>query len=63
MKKIGAETILAAIIAPVVIWFFSFILNTYQVAAQVSDLKDDIKETKTDIKEIKSFLITNGVHK
>ena len=49
-KKIGAETILAVIVAPVAIWFFSFIVNTYQVAAEVSNIKEDIREIKADVK-------------
>ena len=48
--KIGAETILAVIVAPIVIWFLSFVLNTYQVAAEVSNIKEDVTEIKADVK-------------
>jgi hypothetical protein len=55
--KIGAEAILAVIIAPLVVWFASFVLSSYQVAAEVSNIKEDIHEIKQDVKEIHSFLL------
>ena len=59
-KKIGAEAILAVIVAPVVVWFAGFVLSSYQVAAEVSSLKEDIHEIRTDVKEIHSFLLNKG---
>lgn len=50
MKRIGAETILAVIVAPILFWFLGFVLNTYQVAAEVSNVKQDITEIKADVK-------------
>lgn len=50
--KIGAEVILSVIVAPIIIWFMSFVLNTYQVAAEVSNVKEDIIEIKADVKEL-----------
>lgn len=50
--KIGAEAILAVIVAPIVIWFLSFVLNTYQVAAEVSNIKEDVIEIKADVKSL-----------
>lgn len=50
--KIGAEAILAVVIAPMVIWFGGFVISTYQVSADVSNLKSDITEIKADVKEL-----------
>lgn len=61
MRKIGAETILAVIVAPILAWFFSFVVSTYQAVAEVSNLKQDITEIKQDVKEIHSFLLNRGI--
>lgn len=57
MKKIGAEAILAVIIAPIVWWFVGFVLASYQLQAEVEYTKDDIQEIKQDVKYIKNFLL------
>lgn len=57
LKKVGAEAILGIILAPLFIWFMGFIISTYQVMAEVNGQKDDIREIKQDVKEIKNFLI------
>lgn len=57
MKRIGAEAILAVIIAPIVWWFVSFVFTSYQVQADVENTKDDIQEIKQDVKYIKNFLM------
>lgn len=59
-KLIGAETILAVIVAPLIVWFFTFVISTYVAIAEISNNKEDLKEIKQDVKDIKSFLITNG---
>jgi energy-converting hydrogenase Eha subunit B len=59
-KKIGAEAILAIIIAPFIAWFLTFVISTYVAMAEISNNKEDLKEIKQDVKDIKSFLITNG---
>lgn len=64
MKKIGAEAILATIIAPLAIgfvfWFSGFVISTYNAIAEINSQKDDILEIKQDVKEVKSFLINKG---
>ncbi|MEY3879402.1 MAG: hypothetical protein RIQ94_197 [Pseudomonadota bacterium] len=57
MKKFTAEIILSVIVAPFVIWFFSFVLSTYKLEADVDNTKDDIGEIKTDVKYIKNYLL------
>lgn len=60
-RKIGAEAILTSMIAPIVLsllaWFASFVYTTYQAVAEVSNIKDDLKEIKTDVKDVKKYLI------
>lgn len=64
MKKIGAEAILTAIVAPffigTVFWFTSFVFSTYSAIAEVQNQKNDIQEIKIDVKEVKNFLINKG---
>ena len=60
-KKIGAEAILTAIIVPLLFWFAGFVISSYNTFAEVSNQKEDLREIKQDVKEIKAFLITNGV--
>lgn len=60
-KKIGAEVVLASIIIPVIFWFAGFVVSSYNVFAEVNNQKEDLREIKQDVKEIKAFLITNGV--
>lgn len=60
-KRIGAEAILTAIIIPVIFWFAGFVVSSYNTFAEVNNQKEDLQEIKQDVKEIKSFLITNGV--
>lgn len=55
--RIGAEAILAVIVAPIVIWFLGFVISSYQVQANVENQQQDIKEIKQDVKEIKTFLM------
>lgn len=57
MKKITAELILSAILAPFVIWFFTFVFSTYRTEAEVENTKSDIQEIKSDVKYIKNYLI------
>jgi len=56
-KKLTIETILVVISAPLVAWFIGFVASSYEIKAQVGDQKDDIKEIKQDVKDIKTFLI------
>ena len=56
IKKIGADTILAAIVIPIIAWFFSFVFSTYSAIGEVSSVKDDIKEIKRDVRDINKFL-------
>lgn len=60
-KRIGAEAILTAIIIPVIFWFAGFVVSSYNTFAEVNNQKEDLQEIKQDVKEIKSFLINNGV--
>jgi len=60
-KKFGAEAILTALIVPVLFWFAGFVVSSYNTFAEVSNQKEDLREIKQDVKEIKAFLITNGV--
>lgn len=62
-KKITADAILTAIAVPVIIWILSFIFMAYETQGSVNNVIDDIKEIKQDIKEIRNFLITNGVNR
>ena len=57
MKKISAEIILSVIIAPAVIWFFSFVMTSYKTEAEVQSTKNDIQEIKSDVKYIKNYLL------
>lgn len=57
--KIGAEAILAVIIAPLIIWFAGFVLSTYQVQADVENTKQDLQEIKQDVKYIRNYLLEN----
>jgi hypothetical protein len=63
MKKIGADAILIAMVAPIVAWLISLLISFYDVRAQVSDEKTDIQEIKTDVKYIKSFLMEHPIEK
>lgn len=59
LKKIGADAILLGITAPVIVgilfWFTSFVLSTYELKAEVTNQKDDLKEIKQDVKEVKKL--------
>lgn len=57
MKKIGAEAILSVIVAPLIIWFISFVFLSYQTRAEVEDQKNDIQEIKQDVKYIRNYLL------
>jgi hypothetical protein len=59
-KKIGAEAILATIVIPVIFWFAGFVISSYNTFAEVNNQKEDLREIKQDVKDIKAFLITNG---
>lgn len=60
-KKISSDAILTAIGVPVIMWILSFIFMAYETQGKVSDVVDDIREIKTDIKEIRNFLLNKGV--
>ncbi len=60
IRKISAEAVLTAIVVPVIFWFFSFVISSYQSFAEVQDIKDDIKEIKTDVKTL--LKTTGGGH-
>jgi hypothetical protein len=55
--RLGAEAILAVIVAPFFIWFMSFIMSTYELQAKVENTKEDIQEIKQDVKYIKNYLL------
>ena len=57
--KVGAEAILAVIVAPFFIWFISFVMSAYTLEAEVQDTKEDIQEIKQDVKYIKNYLLEN----
>jgi cell division protein FtsL len=60
VKKVGTEAILVVIVSPFAVWFLGFVFSTYQVAAEVSSLKQDIQEVRQNVKEIHSFLLNKG---
>lgn len=57
MKKITAELILSVMLAPIAIWFASFVISTYKVEAEVQNTKADIQEIKSDVKYIRNYLL------
>lgn len=57
LKTVGAEIVLSVIVAPFVIWFFSFVVSTYKTEAEVQFTKSDIQEIKEDVKYIKNYLL------
>jgi len=57
VKKIGAEAILSVIMAPIAIWFISFVFSTYKTQADVENQKADIQEIKSDVKYIRNYLL------
>lgn len=52
LRKISGEAVLTAVLVPVAFWFFSFVLSSYQSFAEVSNIKEDIKEIKADVKTL-----------
>jgi hypothetical protein len=56
-KHIGAEVILAVVVAPMIAWFATFVISTYGAIAEISNYKEDIRDIKTDVREIKTFLM------
>ena len=57
MKKWGAELILGTIVAPFIIWFFSFVVSSYRLEAKVENSESDIQEIKQDVKYIRNYLL------
>lgn len=57
LKKIEFEAIIAVMAAPIIAWFISFIVGSYQSQAEVSGLKQDILEIKADTRYIKNYLL------
>jgi len=55
--RVGAEIILSGIIVSTVAWVASFIIDTYRLEAEVSNLKSDITEIKQDTKYIRNYLL------
>jgi hypothetical protein len=64
-RKIGAEAILTTMILPVIAWMVISIIdlkNSYaKIETKGSFDSETIQEIKQDVKELKSFIITNGV--
>lgn len=56
-KKLGAEAILSVMIAPILMWFISFVVGSYKSQADVENTKADIQEIKQDVKYIKNYLL------
>ena len=44
-------------LAPIAIWFASFVISTYKVEAEVQNTKADIQEIKSDVKYIRNYLL------
>jgi len=57
MKKLTIEAILTAILAPIAIWFISFVSTSYKTQADVENTKGDIQEIKQDVKYIRNYLL------
>ena len=57
MKKLGAEAILATILAPLAIWFITFVFSAYKTEAEVDNQKNDIQEIKSDVRYIRNYLL------
>lgn len=59
MKRFSPEVIISVIVAPMLFWFLSFILSSYQTMAEVENNKGDIQEIKQDVKYIRNYLLEN----
>jgi cell division protein FtsL len=57
MNKITLEAIIITIMAPVIGWFISFVISSYQSQAEISNIKSDILEIKKDTRFIRNYLL------
>lgn len=64
----GAEAILTTMFAPIfvgfILWFWGFVISSYQVRADVDnmekviqEIRSDVKDNRNDTKEIRTYLM------